>query len=463
MSTFNLNNRNDNLIEINKDNFTSKSPFSFNIPSKKLNKSKNVLDDNSLFNRKKVSNEVLSSRGSSRASSISGDSTISSASSDSIYKKKKSKAPPSDSSDISDESSIASDVKYNKNKKSLDNASSYASSDNGDDETSSNVSGSTEASSSVETYKKKKYRAGDELNEKRELLYQMERLELKGFKLPFKFNMQSDIDDMRTEYNRILREKEIDASVRFQRKMLMAFITGTEYLNTRYDPFSIKLDGWSEQVHDTINDYDDIFEELHSKYKSSGKKMAPELRLFISLSGSAFMFHLTNRMFKEQPLPNIEEVLKSDPELMKRFQNAATKQYVMGNTGAPQQSMGGMGGTGSMGGGMNSLSGIASMMGGGNQGGSGGILNMVSNLFGSLNEPQQSYYQPPQQSNKPLDDINNIISSVHDNINLDSDNNIETLSVSDEEITSIIEDTADIKILRNGRGKKQPNTRTLNL
>jgi hypothetical protein len=456
MATFNLNNRNDNLIEINKDNFTSKSPFSFNIPTKKLNK-KNILDDNSLFNRKKVSNEVLSSRGSSRASSVISDSTASSESSESSdnrYKKKKSKSktPPTES----DESSEASFV-TEKHRKSRDSVSSYASSDNGTDETGSSVSGSSEASS-AETYKKKKYKKGDELNEKRELLYQMERLESKGFKLPFKFNMQSDIDDMRTEYNRIIREKEIDASVRFQRKMLMAFITGTEYLNTRYDPFSIKLDGWSEQVHDTINDYDDIFEELHTKYKSSGKKMAPELRLFISLSGSAFMFHLTNRMFKEQPLPNIEEVLKSDPELMKRFQNAATKQYVMGSMGAPQPSMG------SMGGGMNSLAGMANMAGmmGGNSGSSGGILNMVSNLFGSLNEPQQQQYYP-QQSNKPLDDINNIISSVHDNINLDSDNNIETLSVSDEEITSIIEDTADIKILRNGKSKKSINTRTLNL
>ena len=34
------------------------------------------------------------------------------------------------------------------------------------------------------------------------------------------------------------------------------------------------------------------FEELHEKYKSTGKKMPPELRLLISLSGSAFMFHL---------------------------------------------------------------------------------------------------------------------------------------------------------------------------
>uniref|UniRef100_A0A6C0J280 Uncharacterized protein n=1 Tax=viral metagenome TaxID=1070528 RepID=A0A6C0J280_9ZZZZ len=444
MSTFNLNNKNDNLIEINKDNFASKSPFSFNIPSKKINKLNN--DDNSLFNRKKVSNEVLSSRGSSRASSVSSDSTASSSSSDRNYKnKKKSRAPPSVSSEYTEESSEESYTKNNRR----DNASSYASSDNGDDETGSYVSGGTSEASSVETYKKKKYKVGDELNEKRELLYQMDRLESKGFKLPFKFNMQSDLDDMRTEYNRIIREKEIDASIRFQRKMLMAFITGTEYLNTRYDPFAIKLDGWSEQVHDNINDYDDIFEELHSKYKSSGKKMAPELRLFISLSGSAFMFHLTNRMFKEQPLPNIEEVLKSDPELMKRFQNAATKQYVMGNTGPPQMnSMGAMG---------NMMNGMM----GGNQGtnSSGGILNMVSNLFGSLNE-QPQYSEP---SNKPLDDINNIISSVHDNINIDNDNNIETLSVSDEEITSIIEDTADIKILRNSKSKKQGNTRTLNL
>jgi hypothetical protein len=56
--------------------------------------------------------------------------------------------------------------------------------------------------------------------------------------------------------------------------------------------------------------------------------MAPELRLFISLSGSAFMFHLTSRMFKENPLPDVENVLKSNPELMKQFQNAAAKQYM---------------------------------------------------------------------------------------------------------------------------------------
>ena len=68
---------------------------------------------------------------------------------------------------------------------------------------------------------------------------------------------------------------------------------------------------------------------------------------------------------------------------------------------------------------------------------------------------------------KSENDINNIINNVHNNISLnhnDDDGKIETLSISDEEITSIIEDAADIKILKSStRGKKSNNSRTLNI
>jgi len=118
----------------------------------------------------------------------------------------------------------------------------------------------------------------DEISEKREILYQLNRLKSKGYNIPYDFNMSSDLNEMKHQYDKIVRDKDIDASVRFQRKMLMAFVTGTEYLNTRYDPFAIKLDGWSEQIHENITDYDDIFEELHEKYKAKGRKMAPECK-----------------------------------------------------------------------------------------------------------------------------------------------------------------------------------------
>ena len=55
-----------------------------------------------------------------------------------------------------------------------------------------------------------------------------------------------------------------------------------EFLNSKFDPFDIKLDGWSEQLQENINDYDDIFGELYEKYKSKAS-MAPEIKLLFQL------------------------------------------------------------------------------------------------------------------------------------------------------------------------------------
>ena len=531
MTTLNLNNINDDLIEINRDTFNSKA-MSFNIPSKQQRASQNnFMSDDVLFNKNKISNDVISmsSRSSSRASSVNGDYDKGAYMKNmkNIYKNKK-KSKYDDDSDGSSIVSSSSNHKKPSNggtnyKKQAryeadeadeadeaeeEDGESEADDDDDDeddgeeyeddDESGSGGSGGSRSGGgkSVPTrHLSAKEIMMNELNEKREIIYQLDRLESKGFKIPFKFNMNSDLEEMRTEYNRLIREKELDGSIRFQQKMLMAFISGTEYMNSRYDPFAIKLDGWSEQVNENINDYDDIFEELHYKYKATGKKMAPELRLFISLSGSAFMFHLTSRMFKEQPMPNVENVLKSDPELMKQFQQAAAKQYMMGNTGnahnVPLSNMSvGNGNSGGNSGGManmaSSMAGMAGMTGmtGMTGDGGGGLFGMVSSLFSTLNTPsamtsmpqqhsqhsqqqQQTIRQSPNitelRNHKPSADIENIINNVHNNISMDNtDNNIETLSVSDEEITSIIEDTADIKILR-GVGRPRKNTRTLNI
>lgn len=306
-------------------------------------------------------------------------------------------------------------------------------------------------------------RVESEMREKKEILYQMDRLEAKGYRLPRKFSMQSDLEEMRSEYHRILREKEVDASIRFQRKMMMAMVTGIEFLNGKFDPFSVQLDGWSEQVHENITDYDDIFEELHEKYKSTGKKMAPELRLLMSLSGSAFMFHLTNSMFKQTQLPGVEQVLRSNPDLMKQFQSAAAQQMnnLQSMSANIQNAPPPM---------MSSPSTTQSARGPG-----GGLFSMVGNLLG-MNSGMPTMPSPtpmPVQRREP--EIENIIEDIHAEIssNPSNLNRVETMSVSDEEITSIIEDTADLNGIlmntgdrkRRGGGRKSANNgaRTLNL
>ena len=159
---------------------------------------------------------------------------------------------------------------------------------------------------------------------KQEALFKLEKMRRLGIQGIKKFNMSSNLEEMEDEVNRVKREREIENSVKFQRKCLMAFVTGTELVNNKLDFLNFQLDGWSEQVHENINDYNEVFEELHEKYKEKAQ-IAPEFKLLFMLGGSAFMYHLTNSMFKNS-VPGMEDIMKQNPELMKQFANAAINQ-----------------------------------------------------------------------------------------------------------------------------------------
>lgn len=159
------------------------------------------------------------------------------------------------------------------------------------------------------------------LKEKFNYLRKLEALEKKGIQLTKKYTMDSSLDEMMGEFEMIMAEKEKTNSVKFQGRMLMAAITGLEFLNNRFDPFDVKLDGWSENFNENIDDYDDIFGELHEKYKTKAT-MAPELKLMFQLGGSAIMTHMTNTMFKSA-MPGMDDIMRQNPELMKQFTEAA--------------------------------------------------------------------------------------------------------------------------------------------
>jgi hypothetical protein len=169
------------------------------------------------------------------------------------------------------------------------------------------------------------------LREKFKYLRKLESLEKKGVELSKKYSMDSSLQEMMGEYETIMEEKSKQNSVKFQGNMLMAVINGIEFLNNKFDPFDIKLDGWSEQVQENINDYDDIFAELHEKYKSKAS-LAPELKLLFQLGGSAMMVHMTNTMFKSA-MPGMDDILRQNPDLMRSFQNAAVNSMAQSNPG----------------------------------------------------------------------------------------------------------------------------------
>jgi hypothetical protein len=169
------------------------------------------------------------------------------------------------------------------------------------------------------------------LKEKFEYLRKLEALEKKGITLSKQYNMESNLSEMQGEYESLKSEAERKNSVKFQGKMLMAAITGLEFLNNKFDPFDLRLDGWSEQVNENIDDYDEIFAELHEKYKSKAT-MAPELKLLFQLGGSACMLHMTNSMFKNS-IPGMDDIMRQNPDLMQQFTQAAVNQMDNSNPG----------------------------------------------------------------------------------------------------------------------------------
>ena len=220
------------------------------------------------------------------------------------------------------------------------------------------------------------------LREKFKYVKKLEDLEKKGIRLTKKYDMESSLSEMKGEYETHVEERERKNSVKFQGKMLMACITGIEFLNNKFDPFDLKLDGWSEQINENIDDYDEIFGELHEKYKSKAK-MAPELKLLFQLGGSAIMLHMTNTMFKSA-MPGMDDIMRQNPELMQQFTQAAVSSM------SQQQNRGN---------------------GGGGGGGNSGFGNFMSDIAGmaSSSKPaaaaaysHQPQYNPNQQMNMPM-------------------------------------------------------------
>jgi len=191
-----------------------------------------------------------------------------------------------------------------------------------------------------------------ERQEKIEYLNKLQRLESKGYPISKRFTMDNSFEEIKQEYTRLVDARNLEGSLKFQRQMLMGAITGLEWINDKFDPFDIKLEGWSESVHTNVEDFDEIFEELYDKYKDRGK-MAPEMRLMMAVAGSGFMCHVSNSFFR-QKMPTMDDVLKSNPMLAKQMAQAAAAQagpgfgnfmgMAMGMPGMPPPGAQGMGG-----------------------------------------------------------------------------------------------------------------------
>ena len=285
----------------------------------------------------------------------------------------------------------------------------------------------------------------ESMNLKRELLYQFDRLEKKGMKLPRKFTLSSSLDDMKLEFDRLKRDREIDNSVQFQRKTMVTVVSGIELLNTWFNT-PARLDGWSDSINEKIEEFDSVFEELHDKYKGKAK-MAPEIKLLLMVGASGLMHHMLNNVAKASAVPGLDQILKQNPELAKQFAAATA------NTMAQQQARSNpMSGFGNI---------LSSVLGGGGGGGLGGLFASMMGGGGGTSDMSDFHAPPPQQ---PVAQATNMSqmrgpSNVEDILRDIDNDRIEVMStVTGSELTEFADDASINNLLMNKRGRRGKRT-----
>jgi hypothetical protein len=133
--------------------------------------------------------------------------------------------------------------------------------------------------------------------QKNKLLYDISQLNIKGNVSLLKLDMNSSLDEIEREYNRIKTNKNSEIMVNLCKKGLLIGVQGLEVLNNSFDPLGVDLDGWGESMSYQLEnrDFDEVLRELYEKYKGQ-ENVSPEFKLFMLIVGSCVMFGVNKKI-----------------------------------------------------------------------------------------------------------------------------------------------------------------------
>jgi hypothetical protein len=166
------------------------------------------------------------------------------------------------------------------------------------------------------------------MKEKYEILRKFDRLAKLGVPMRKRFTLDSPLEEMKLELEFIRREKAMDQTIK---QFCEWYITGMSALEwssknvSLMQAFGLQLDGLSESAQMNVGDMEEDFEELYDLYGDK-LKMHPLVRIPIRTCMMVYMVHLTNQMARKAPIPNIDEILKTNPDIARQLATAAMQQ-----------------------------------------------------------------------------------------------------------------------------------------
>jgi len=178
------------------------------------------------------------------------------------------------------------------------------------------------------------------MKEKYEIMRKFDRLQKLGVPMRKRFTMDSPLEEMKMELEFIRREKAMDQTIK---QFCDWYITGMSALEwgsknvPLVQAFGLKLDGLSESAQMNVGDMEEDFEELYELYGDK-LKMHPLVRIPIRTCMMVYMVHLTNQMAAKAPIPNMDQILRSNPDIARQLSMAAMQQQTQSmRPSAPSQ------------------------------------------------------------------------------------------------------------------------------
>ena len=158
----------------------------------------------------------------------------------------------------------------------------------------------------------------------KEFYVRLRRLEKKGYPPVTRLNVTMSLEDMDEIVSIQREERSLENSIRLQGDILTGVISGTEKLNSKFDPADIKLDGWSESFYENIDNYDEVFEDLYYKYNEK-IQLEPEIKLIGMVLGSGMAFHFSKTVFDnaKDTVPGFENIMEQRPDIAQAYREAA--------------------------------------------------------------------------------------------------------------------------------------------
>jgi hypothetical protein len=177
------------------------------------------------------------------------------------------------------------------------------------------------------------------MREKYEILRKFERLSKLGVPMRKRFTMDSSMEEMKMELEFIKREKSMDATIKQFSEWFVTGMSGLEYGSKNIQmmkAFGLQLDGLSEAAQMNVADLEDDFEELYDLY-GENLKMHPMVRIPLRTCMMIYMVHLTNQMARKAPIPNIDDIMRQNPDIARSLAAAAMQNQTQQMRAQPAQ------------------------------------------------------------------------------------------------------------------------------